>query len=357
MSIYDYRDTPAYRDFDVPISYCNNQYINSWWTEEHDKMILTQIELEQWNWHWDISNVIVSKTSPNAIEKWRDNDPFCKQYAWYNALMYYSVAKAKKQGYLKRIRKAEWKKCHLCNNDFIENSLPSPFVKKLGINNLDFCAPCLRDSLLDEGDGKMSKSDIIDFVTELAKILNKVPPQNFVNEISNLSEYELIDRIELLKHLQTKPTLSLVKKTFGSWFHLLIEAEILEDGTRKNSRGIQCLAKDGHICLSLGEKTIDDLLFEFGVNHSKEPHYPEGNYRGDFLVGDIIIEYFGLIGNPEYDKKVELKRKLAQKYCLSVIEIFPVDLINTKKLVDKLMKRLGLNPASPDLQRIGIAER
>jgi len=105
MSIYDYRDTPAYVDLDAPISYCDNQYINSWWTEDHDKMILSQIELAQWNWPWDISNVIVSDTPQITIENWRDTDPLCKQYAWYNILMYYSVAKAKKLGYLKRIRK------------------------------------------------------------------------------------------------------------------------------------------------------------------------------------------------------------------------------------------------------------
>lgn len=342
MSIYDYRDTPAYMDFDAPISYCDNQYVNSWWTEDHDKMILSQIELAQWNWPWDISNVIISDTPQITIENWRDTDPLCKQYAWYNILMYYSVAKAKKLGYLKRIRKAERKKCHLCNNDFVENSLPYPFIKRLGINNLDFCSPCLKYSLLDEGNSKMSKQDILSFVSELARILNKVPSQSYVNEISNLSDYELTDRITLLKHLQNKPTLSRVKKTFGSWFQALIEAEILEDGTRKNSRGIQCLAKDGHICLSLGEKTIDDLLFEFGINHSKEPHYPEGNYRGDFLVGNVIIEYFGLIGNPEYDRKVDLKRKLAKKFNLNIIEIFPKDIINTKKLVNKMMTQLNL---------------
>jgi hypothetical protein len=118
----------------------------------------------------------------------------------------------------------------------------------------------------------------------------------------------------------------------------LIEAEILEDGTRRSSMGTQCLAKDGHVCYSLGEKTIDDLLFELNIPHTKEPKYPEGNYRGDFLTGEIIIEYFGLIGNIEYDKKVEIKRQLAKKHNLTIIEIFPKDLIDTNKLIDKLKK-------------------
>lgn len=339
MSIYDYRDRPAYPDFDAPLSYCDNHYINKWWTIEHDAIIKNQIELEQWNWPWNIAEIIVQMTAPVTIEKWRSVDPLCKQYAWYNILMYYSIAKAKKLDYLKIIRSPKWKKCKLCGNDFIENSIPSPFIKKIGINNLEFCSPCLKDSLLEEGNSKMSKIEIINYLKELTIILNKVPPQNYINEISNLSELELTYKIALLRLLNNKPSLNRVKKLFNSWFNALIEAEILEDGTRRSSRGTQCLAKDGHICYSLGEKTIDDILFELNIPHTKEPKYPEGNYRGDFLTGEIIIEYFGLIGNVEYDKKVEIKRQLAKKHNLFMIEIFPIDLIDTKKLIDKLKNK------------------
>lgn len=341
MSIYDYRDRPAYPDFEAPDSYCDNQYINSWWTSEHDNLIKNQIEIEQWNWPWDIYNQIVQITSPEIIKKWKEDDPLCRQYAWYNILLYFSVAKSKKLGYDRLIRKSKWKKCPICNNDFIENSLPSPFIRRLGINNIDFCSPCLKTSLLDEGNNKMSKTDIEKFLIELSRIVNKVPSQNYINEIIDLSVFEFNDKILLLKLLMSKPSLIRVKKAFGSWFNALIDAGILEDGTRRNAIGIQCLAKDGHICLSLGEKTIDDLLFELGISHSKEPHYPEGGYRGDFLVDKKIIEYFGLIGNKDYDKKIELKRKLAKKYNLDLIEIFPKDLVNTKLLIDKITKRLN----------------
>lgn len=336
MSIYDYRDRPAYEDFDIPISYCNNQFINSWWTEKHDNLLKTQIEIEQWNWFWNITALITNTTSKGTIENWRNIDPLCKQFAWYNILMNYSIARAKKLDYLKLIRNPERKKCLICNNDFIENSIPSPLINRLGINNLDFCSPCLTISLLNDGNHKMLKSDIILYLDKLSKTIQKVPSQNYVNEISNLKEYELSDRIELLNLLKNKPSLSKVKKTFGSWFNALIVANILEDGTRRNSFGIQCLAKDGHICLSLGEKTIDDFLFELKIQHDKEPRYPEGNYRGDFLVGDRIIEYFGLIGNQDYDKKVEIKRGIAKKHELTIIEIFPIDLADTKKLINKL---------------------
>ena len=79
----------------------------------------------------------------------------------------------------------------------------------------------------------------------------------------------------------------------------LVQAGILEDGTRRMVRGTQCIAKDGHVYLSLGERTKVDLPHAHGIPHEKEPHYPESNYRADFAVGDVFIEFFGLAGNLE----------------------------------------------------------
>jgi hypothetical protein len=110
-----------------------------------------------------------------------------------------------------------------------------------------------------------------------------------------------------------------VKELFGSWLEALIEAGILEDGTRRTARGTQCVAIDGHFCLSLGEKTIDDLLHAHGILHEKEPRYPEGNYRADFGVNGVFIEYFGLKGNTDYDKRSEFKRRLCKKHGIKLI--------------------------------------
>jgi hypothetical protein len=38
----------------------------------------------------------------------------------------------------------------------------------------------------------------------------------------------------------------------------LIDAGVLSNGARKTARGTQSVAEDGHICLSLAEKTTDD---------------------------------------------------------------------------------------------------
>ena len=69
----------------------------------------------------------------------------------------------------------------------------------------------------------------------------------------DLREMSTDERLAVLKELKRKPALRRVKELFGSWFKALIDAELLEDGARRTSLGTQCLARDGHMCFSLGE--------------------------------------------------------------------------------------------------------
>jgi len=72
----------------------------------------------------------------------------------------------------------------------------------------------------------------------------------------------------------------------------------------------------GEYVKSYGEKLIADILFEHGVEYKYERnHWWSGiNYRPDFTIfktnkSGIIIEYFGLSGDPDYDKLSNNKRK------------------------------------------------
>ena len=94
------------------------------------------------------------------------------------------------------------------------------------------------------------------------------------------------------------------------------------------------------MCLSLGEKTIDDYLSTRGILHEKEPTYPEGNYRADFAVKGVFIEHFGLEGNPEYDKRTEEKQRICRKHAVGLISISPKDLVSVAKLENKLQQVL-----------------
>ena len=337
MSIYDQREQPAYKFHTSNPTYAKNQHILKWWDSSLDELLVEQISLWQWVWYWGITEEIAKHTAPKIINKWKRADPICRSYAWYNVLMYFAISRAEKMGYTKSIRQPQKKICPLCKNSFVEDSLPMPFVKRLGINKIDFCAPCLKDIIfLDQCNNSLSKDEILKYLHDLALIIGRVPPKHFGGGMMDLIDLNTDERLSLFLLLRNKPSTKYVEESFGSWLNALIQAGVLEDGTRKTSRGIQTIAKDGHVCLSLGEKTIDDYLYTHGIQHEKEPRYPASNYRGDFKVGAIFIEYFGLAGNAEYDAKIKEKIRLCKKYNIALVAIYPRDLITQQALERKM---------------------
>ncbi len=341
MSIYDYRRQPAYFLTGDP-SYCANSYILKWWSHAHDQLLARQIQERQWVWAWGISEKIVAISPPDVIASWRAEDPLCLKYAWYNILMYFSISRAEGLGLTAGIRASEWRKCPLCGLEFIESSLPVPLVERLGIDQLDFCAPCLGGLVLQNtGDDAASKEEILGYLRELAEVIKRIPSQDFGSGMHDLRGMSTEERLLVLRQLRGKPALRRVKELFGSWFKALIDAELLEDGARRTGLGTQCLARDGHMCFSLGEKTIDDLLFALGIPHEREPFYPEGNYRADFLVNGVLVEYFGLAGDAEYDAKTKKKKQLCEAHGMRLVSILPKDLVSSKKLESTLLACLG----------------
>jgi hypothetical protein len=343
MSIYDQRDKPAYGQNEPNPSYCVNPHILKWWSSTHDQLLPIAIREKQWIWAATITNKIVAITPNNVIENWKRDDPLCSKYAWYNVLMNFAASRAAKLGFINEIRKPTWKTCPLCNERFVEDSLPIPFIERLGLDHLDFCAPCLTSRIFrGASNDSASREEVLIYLRDLANQLKQVPSQDFGSGMYDLLDMSTDERIAVFSLLEQKPTLRRVKELFGSWFKALIEAGVIEDGARRISLGTQCLAKDGHMCFSLGEKTIDDMLHALGIQHEREPMYPEGNYRADFLVNGIFIEYFGLAGDPEYDKKSAHKKKLCEKHGVRLIAIKPQDLTSSKRLESFLSTALGL---------------
>lgn len=343
MTIYHNRRTEAaYRSFATEPHYCENPNILQWWTLDHDRVTANQIESGQWGWYWGITPKFVAITPPDIIEIWRLVDPLCERYAWYNILMNFAISRAHKLGLTDAIRKPEWKVCPLCSQRFVEDSLPYPLVQRLGMDGLDICAPCISQVLFGWGDETMPCDRVLVFLQDLARTIGRVPAQGFGNDVDELRGLSTDERLPILRVLLEKPTIQRVTECYGSWLAALIEAGVLEDGTRRTSRGTQCLAKDGHVCLSLGEKTIDDFLFGRGIAHEKEPLYPEGNYRADFAVDGVLIEYFGLAGDPDYDAKARLKQRICRKHAVKLISVYPRDLASTRRLESKVLDALPL---------------
>ena len=96
---------------------------------------------------------------------------------------------------------------------------------------------------------------------------------------------------------------------------------------RRNSPKI---GLDGWYYKSYGEKKIADVLFEYGMHNEYEHNFWWNgiNYKPDFIVQRddkyVVIEYFGLKGQPDYDAQIKEKQaywKRDPKWTL--LEIYP----------------------------------
>jgi hypothetical protein len=124
-----------------------------------------------------------------------------------------------------------------------------------------------------------------------------------------------------------------IKRGKFPWTLLLEKAGLAQNGFRL-SRGTLIRARDGHKCLSLGEKAVCDFLYQFGIKHDREPMYPVdsdlnplGRQRADWKLADgTLVELWGLPNNPAYAARMLEKRALAVRHGLPLIELTEHDL-------------------------------
>lgn len=242
------------------------------------------------------------------------------------------------------------KTCINCNRQFSSNEcvrwctefedtslFKSIFPDYRSIHDIQICSMCLCGYTHSDSSpslmGLDPKEVFLDNLRILHKILGQIPPRDFasssfISKISRSREQALA----IISHIQ------LMKRSFyvydlPNWLSILYEAGILEEPILKTGMSYHCIAKDGHICLSLTEKIIDEYLSDNGIFHEKEPLYPKdpslnpsGLMRADWKIEEnVYIEYFGLAGNEEYDIRIAEKKELANKYGISLICLYPYD--------------------------------
>lgn len=175
-----------------------------------------------------------------------------------------------------------------------------------------------------------------------------VPQYEWRTELLNRgSGYDDEGLILLLLLARRMPTASWYRSTYGGWLEALVATEALAPGSERREIGTLTTAEDGHTCYSLGELFLDDWLHRNDIPHTREPRYPEGNHRGDFQVGDIIIEYAGLTGIDNYDANLATKLAVAKQHKIKVITITPGDLSHWDKHHAKIGRQLGYPSTRP----------
>jgi hypothetical protein len=111
-----------------------------------------------------------------------------------------------------------------------------------------------------------------------------------------------------------------------AWTHILVDAGLADNGIRL-SRGTVLKAVDGHLCLSMQEKAVDDFFHQYGIDHAREPLYPfdkqlnpNTRRRADWLLSDgTFVEMWRMPNDPIYVKKICEKTELAARHRLQLI--------------------------------------
>ena len=132
-----------------PVSYAENDHILVWWLPEYDEMLRQLVDEYQWAWRSQVLQQLESLVPETVLRAWRDVDPRCAEYSWYNVLVNFAAARAKQLGIPPR--RPQLAVCSCCSREFLESHLPYHFIIRLGVNGIDVCEKCLSQALYPEG--------------------------------------------------------------------------------------------------------------------------------------------------------------------------------------------------------------
>jgi hypothetical protein len=84
------------------------------------------------------------------------------------------------------------------------------------------------------------------------------------------------------------------------------------------------VARDGHFVKSFFELSVDNWLFEHGIEHSYEPRLFKTRFSADFLANGFYIEIWGY-KSKSYAKRQQRKREFYRQNHLPLIELSRLD--------------------------------
>ena len=67
---------------------------------------------------------------------------------------------------------------------------------------------------------------------------------------------------------------------------------------------------------------------------------PNNLLRGDFLVNGTIIEFAGMMSNPDYASRMETKQKLAKTLKLKWMKLEAASLNDLDKMLEKIKSKV-----------------
>lgn len=114
--------------------------------------------------------------------------------------------------------------------------------------------------------------------------------------------------------------------------------------------------KDGHIVKSHVERDIDNYLFSKNIPHAYESTFdvdgnPEHEFQPDFYLPnylgeneDVYIEYFGMKGTKDGDRKINYKMPIYREKTVTLICLYPHDDSKIEAVLKRKLNRENIKP-------------
>lgn len=130
------------------------------------------------------------------------------------------------------------------------------------------------------------------------------------------------------------------------------QSVFLDENTEAPNKSNSMKSSDGHWVRSRGELLIDNYLFGTRIAHAyeQEIYLQDGKKMvPDFMAitpkENVYIEFWGMEGNPKYDKRREAKKKLYKENGLELVEIFPKHLDKLDAYLNAVFARYAVKTA------------
>lgn len=302
-----------------------------WWTPSHDGILRRAIEQTGWRMQPPLKELLAITPAEKIAELENVGD----SESSYMAFAYFCERRAQQeQSCIAAFPPLTWIRCPICDQHFHQLTVARSGPLKFAV----VCAVCRREADPNHNH-QWTRAEILDHIRNL----HTMSGGRFDVSQSVLETFSADRYIEMVRLWRFQPPRNLVRDIFGSFFAARVAAGVISDEWVRLSRGTRCLARDGHTCLSLGEKVICDWLFENDVPHRREvPYGHECNYIADWEIEGVFVEYFGLMGDARYESKTKKKMEYAEKHGLRLIAIYPQDL----KTLEQAFGEFGIGPAA-----------
>jgi hypothetical protein len=205
-----------------PVSYAANDHILVWWLPEYDDVLRRLVAEYQWAWRGEVLESLEPLIPPAVLRSWRDADPQCQEYSWYNVLGVFAAARAKQLGIAPR--PAAERVCSCCSRQFLESHLSHRHIAWVGVDTIDVCPACLNQALQTPGSLASPPETVLAVLQVLARELARPPKAADLSGRPDLRDLPPGARAAVVQALRVKPTAKRVRELFGSWEAALADA-------------------------------------------------------------------------------------------------------------------------------------